>query len=48
MVKELVGADYVQHDKSVPGGADEQVKQFKDVKAKIPGVGDRQARGRGR
>jgi predicted SnoaL-like aldol condensation-catalyzing enzyme len=38
VVKELVGTDYVQHDKSVPGGADGQVKQFKDVKAKIPGA----------
>jgi predicted SnoaL-like aldol condensation-catalyzing enzyme len=38
VVKELVGTDYVQHDKSVPGGADGQVKQFKDLKAKIPGA----------
>ena len=38
VVKELVGAGYVQHDKSVPGGADGQIKQFKDVKAKIPGA----------
>ncbi|MEV6871540.1 ester cyclase [Amycolatopsis sp. NPDC051128] len=38
VVKELVGADYVQHDKSVPGGADGQVKQFQDLKAKIPGA----------
>ncbi|MDG5801439.1 ester cyclase [Streptomyces ossamyceticus] len=38
VVKELVGADYAQHDKSVPGGADGQVKQFEDVKAKIPGA----------
>jgi len=38
VVKELVGTDYVQHDKSVPGGADGQIKQFKDVKAKIPGA----------
>lgn len=35
---ELVGTDHVQHDKSVPGGADGQVKQFKNLKAKIPGV----------
>ena len=38
VVRELVGADYVQHDKSVPGGADGQVKQFQDLKAKIPGA----------
>lgn len=38
VVKELVGADYVQHDKSVPGGADGQVKQFTDLKAKMPGA----------
>ncbi|WP_328772745.1 nuclear transport factor 2 family protein [Streptomyces sp. NBC_00286] len=38
VVKELVGTDYVQHDKSVPGGADGQLKQFKDLKAKIPGA----------
>ncbi|WP_233443658.1 nuclear transport factor 2 family protein, partial [Streptomyces stelliscabiei] len=38
VVKELVATDYVQHDKSVPGGADGQIKQFKDVKAKIPGA----------
>jgi predicted SnoaL-like aldol condensation-catalyzing enzyme len=38
VVRELVGADYVQHDKSVPGGADGQVKQFQDIKAKIPGA----------
>lgn len=38
VVKEVVGADYVQHDKSVPGGADGQVEQFKDLKAKIPGA----------
>ncbi|MFF6786403.1 ester cyclase [Streptomyces sp. NPDC012510] len=38
VVKELVGSDYVQHDKSVPGGADGQVKQFEDVKAEIPGA----------
>jgi predicted SnoaL-like aldol condensation-catalyzing enzyme len=38
VVKELVGSGFVQHDKSVPGGADGQVKQFKDVKAKIPGA----------
>ncbi|MDC2946879.1 ester cyclase [Streptomyces heilongjiangensis] len=38
VVKELVGTDYVQHDKSVPGGADGQVKQFKDLKVKIPGA----------
>jgi predicted SnoaL-like aldol condensation-catalyzing enzyme len=38
VVKELVATDYVQHDKAVPGGADGQIKQFKDVKAKIPGA----------
>ncbi|NUQ99352.1 MAG: SnoaL-like domain-containing protein [Streptomyces sp.] len=38
VVKELVGADYVQHDKSVPGGADGQIKEFENLKAKIPGV----------
>ncbi|GAB3008284.1 hypothetical protein GCM10023080_087620 [Streptomyces pseudoechinosporeus] len=38
VVKELVGTDYVQHDKSVPRGADGQVKQFKNLKAKIPGA----------
>ncbi|MFC4463804.1 ester cyclase [Streptomyces xiangluensis] len=38
VVKELVGTDYVQHDKSLPGGADGQVKQFKDLKTKIPGA----------
>ncbi|WP_254390077.1 ester cyclase [Streptomyces sp. AC550_RSS872] len=38
VVKELVATDYVQHDKSVPGGADGQAKAFKDVKAKIPGA----------
>jgi predicted SnoaL-like aldol condensation-catalyzing enzyme len=38
VVKELVGTDYVQHDTSVPAGADGQVKQFKDLKAKIPGA----------
>ncbi|MFF5364450.1 ester cyclase [Streptomyces scabiei] len=38
VVKELVATDYVQHDKAVPGGAEGQVKQFKDVKAKIPGA----------
>ncbi|NGY62338.1 SnoaL-like domain-containing protein [Lentzea sp. NEAU-D13] len=38
VVRELVGADYVQHDKSVPGGADGQVKQFQDLKTKIPGA----------
>ncbi|ELS54903.1 putative exported protein [Streptomyces viridochromogenes Tue57] len=38
MVQELVATDYVQHDKAVPGAADGQVKQFKDVKAKIPGA----------
>jgi predicted SnoaL-like aldol condensation-catalyzing enzyme len=38
VVKELVGTGYVQHDKSVPGGADGQVKQFQSLKAKIPGA----------
>jgi predicted SnoaL-like aldol condensation-catalyzing enzyme len=38
VVKQLVATDYVQHDKAVPGGADGQIKQFKDVKAKIPGA----------
>jgi predicted SnoaL-like aldol condensation-catalyzing enzyme len=38
VVQELVGPDFVQHDKSVPGGADGQVKQFQDVKVKIPGA----------
>jgi predicted SnoaL-like aldol condensation-catalyzing enzyme len=38
VVRELVGADYVQHDQSVPIGADGQVKQFQDLKAKIPGA----------
>jgi predicted SnoaL-like aldol condensation-catalyzing enzyme len=38
VVKELVATDYVQHLKSVPGGAYGQVKEFKDVKAKIPGA----------
>jgi predicted SnoaL-like aldol condensation-catalyzing enzyme len=38
VVKELTGTDYVQHDKSVPGGADGQVKQFQNLKAKIPGA----------
>jgi predicted SnoaL-like aldol condensation-catalyzing enzyme len=38
VVRELVGADYVQHDQSVPGGADGQVTQFQDLKAKIPGA----------
>ena len=38
VVRELIGSDYVQHDKSVPGGADGQVKQFQDLKAKIPGA----------
>jgi predicted SnoaL-like aldol condensation-catalyzing enzyme len=38
VVRELVGADYVQHDNSVSGGADGQVKQFADLKAKIPGA----------
>jgi predicted SnoaL-like aldol condensation-catalyzing enzyme len=38
VMRELVGADYVQHDQSVHGGADGQVKQFQDLKAKIPGA----------
>lgn len=38
VVKELVAADYVQHDKSAAGGAGGQVKQFQDLKAKIPGA----------
>ncbi|WP_340377423.1 ester cyclase [Streptomyces sp. SS7] len=38
VVKELVGADFVQHDKSVPGGAEGQIEQFKDLKARIPGA----------
>ncbi|KUO07008.1 ester cyclase [Streptomyces sp. DSM 15324] len=38
VVKELVASDFVQHDKSVSGGADGQVKEFKDVKAKISGA----------
>ena len=38
VVRELVAADYVQHDESVPGGADGQVRQFQDLKAKIPGA----------
>ncbi|WP_238431508.1 ester cyclase [Streptomyces cavernae] len=38
VVRELVGTDYVQHDKSVLGGADGQIQQFKKLKAKIPGA----------
>ncbi|MET9849086.1 nuclear transport factor 2 family protein [Streptomyces ossamyceticus] len=38
VVKELVAADLVQHEKSVPGGADGQVELFKRLKAKIPGA----------
>jgi predicted SnoaL-like aldol condensation-catalyzing enzyme len=38
VLRELIGSDYVQHDKSVPGGADGQAKQFQDLKAKIPGA----------
>jgi predicted SnoaL-like aldol condensation-catalyzing enzyme len=38
VVNELVGPGYVQHDKSLPAGADGQVKQFQDLKAKIPGA----------
>lgn len=38
VVKELVGTDYLQHDTSVPGGADGQVQEFEDLKAKIPGA----------
>ncbi|MFF4804108.1 ester cyclase [Streptomyces sp. NPDC001351] len=38
VVKELVGAGYVQHDKSLPGGADGQIKEFENLEAKIPGV----------
>ncbi|WP_037684256.1 ester cyclase [Streptomyces griseus] len=38
VVKELVATDYVQHDKSVPGEAEGQIKQFKDAKAKVPGA----------
>jgi predicted SnoaL-like aldol condensation-catalyzing enzyme len=38
VVKELVAADSVQHDKSLPAGAEGQVKQFQDLKAKIPGA----------
>ena len=38
VVKGLVAADYVQHDKSVPGGAAGQIEQFKNLKAKIPGA----------
>lgn len=38
VVRELIGSAYVQHDKSVPGGADGQLKQFQDFKAKIPGA----------
>ncbi|MGW4213827.1 nuclear transport factor 2 family protein [Lentzea sp. NPDC004789] len=38
VVNELVGPGYVQHDKSLPAGADGQIKQFQDLKAKIPGA----------
>ncbi|MFM9611827.1 hypothetical protein DF268_07605 [Streptomyces sp. V2] len=38
VVKQLVAADYIQHDKSVPGGADGQIKEFADLRAKIPGA----------
>ncbi|MGW3120179.1 nuclear transport factor 2 family protein [Streptomyces sp. NPDC001107] len=37
-VKELVATDYVQHDKSVPGGAQGQITEFENLKAKIPGA----------
>ena len=33
MVKELAGTNYVQHDTSVPAGADGQIKLFSDIKA---------------
>ena len=36
VVKELVGTEFVQHDKSLPGQEDGQVQQFKNIKAKIP------------
>ncbi|RPF35001.1 ester cyclase [Streptomyces sp. TLI_185] len=38
VVQELVGAGYVQHDKSVPGGVDGQIKEFNGLRAKIPGA----------
>ena len=38
VVKELAGTNYVQHDTSVPAGADGQIKLFSDIKAKIPGA----------
>ena len=38
VVKELVGTDFVQHDKSVPGGVDGQIEEFEHVKAEIPGA----------
>lgn len=38
VVNELAGPDYVQHDQSSPAGADGQIKQFQDLKAKIPGA----------
>jgi predicted SnoaL-like aldol condensation-catalyzing enzyme len=38
VVTSLVGTDYVQHDKSVPAGADGQAESFRDLKTKIPGA----------
>ncbi|MFE7767160.1 ester cyclase [Streptomyces sp. NPDC057438] len=38
VVSELVGTGYVQHDKSVPGGAEGQIEQFENLRARIPGA----------
>ncbi len=38
LVKHLLAADYIQHDPTVPGGPEGQIKLFENLKARLPGV----------
>jgi predicted SnoaL-like aldol condensation-catalyzing enzyme len=38
LVKELLATDYIQHNASVPGGPEGQIKLFESLQAKTPGL----------